>query len=103
MVDRVYQSDLPQLRKALADLKARAARLGSRTDWANLRVAPVLAHAENLERLLKSRTHAREIARLHKGVALFHSDLVYLRTNVKLLEQLVESEARSAVRRAPRK
>ena len=36
-----------------------------------------------------------EASRLRKGVELFHSDLVYLRVNVKGLERVLESEKKS--------
>ena len=93
MVDRVYKSDLPRLKKALLQLREEFTRLGpERTDWARLRVDPLLKHVETLERLLHSEEFSGEVAHLRKGVAMFHSDLVYLRANVKELGELLESE-----------
>jgi hypothetical protein len=53
---------------------------------------------EALEQLLHSREFAREFSRLRIGVELFHSDLVYFRTNVKELQKLLQSEKASATR-----
>jgi hypothetical protein len=92
MVDRVYKEDLPRLRKALEELRADFAGSGvSSTDWVRLRIEPLLKHLDELEGLLHSREFASEFARLRKGVRLFHSDLVYLRENVKGLQTLLES------------
>lgn len=98
MVDRVYKRGIPEYRRALEELRKEFARLGSKTDWLRLRVDPVLQHARALNRLLASRRFAPEFARLTKGVALFHSDLVYLSTNVRELRGLLRTEAK---RRAP--
>ncbi|HYA57655.1 MAG TPA: hypothetical protein VEH57_04225 [Thermoplasmata archaeon] len=92
MVDRVYRGGIPKLRKALEQLRKEFSRVKVRTDWVRLRVDPVLKHAKELERLLSSRRFSAEFSRLTKGVALFHSDLVYLRTNVKALQKLLETE-----------
>ena len=92
MVDRVYKGSLPALKKDLEQLKKEFTKLRSPTDWARLRVDPVLKHAGELGRLVSSRQYSDEFARLTKGVALFHSDLVYLRTNVKELQKLLETE-----------
>ena len=95
MVDRVYKADLPRLRKALEELKEGFSRLGpSRTDWVGLRIDPLIRHLDSLERLANSKEFSQEFSRLRKGVVLFHSDLVYLRENVKGLERLLESEKR---------
>jgi len=93
MVDRVYKEDLPRLRKALERLKEDFSTLdSSNTDWVKLRVDPLLKHVVSLEELLNSNEFSRESSRLRKGVRLFHSDLVYIRENVKGLEKLLESE-----------
>ncbi len=92
MVDRVYKSAIPEYRRILQALRKDFKKLGSKTDWASLRVEPVLRHAASLERILHSGTFSRETARLNKGVVLFHSDLVYLRTNVKALRELLAKE-----------
>ena len=89
MVDRVYKGAIPELRKSLEKLREDFSREVSRTDWVRLRIDPVLRHARELERLLTSQEFAGEFSRLNKGVSLFHSDLVYLRTNVKELERLL--------------
>ncbi len=93
MVDRVYKADLPRLRKALEELREGFSDLGtSKTDWVKLRVDPLLKHLDSLKGLLRSREFSSESSRLRKGVELFHSDLVYLRANVKGLEKLLQSE-----------
>jgi len=93
MVDRVYKSDLPLMKKALEGLKDKFSELDSpRTNWVGLRMDLLLKHIDSLESLLQSRQFSREFSHLRKGVALFHSDLVYLRTNVKALNELLHSE-----------
>jgi hypothetical protein len=92
MVDRVYQSGIPRLRKSLEDLRREFNGLGTRTDWARIRIEPVLRHAQALERILLAPRHTQALGRLTRGVALFHSDLVYLRTNVQELRRLLETE-----------
>jgi hypothetical protein len=96
MVDRVYKEDLPRLRKALEELRENFSDLGSpRTDWVKLRIDPLLKHLDSLEQLLHSREFSREFSHLRRGVGLFHSDLLYLRGNVKGLEKLLQSERKS--------
>lgn len=90
----MYRSAIPEFRKTLQGLRKEFLRLEATTDWARLRVDPVLRHAIALERRLNSAKFSREIARLHRGVALFHADLVYLRTNVRGLQRLLVSEQR---------
>lgn len=92
MVDRVYKADIPRLKKALIRLKEEFSGLDSGTDWTRLRIEPLLSHAEELERLLNSPDFSKEFSRLRSGVAMFHSDLVYLRKNVNALEKILESE-----------
>lgn len=92
MVDRVYKGAIPELRKRLERLRTEFARGDFRTDWVRLRVDPILNHAKELERLVAAREFSREFSRLTKGVALFHSDLVYLRTNVQALQDLLRAE-----------
>jgi len=95
MVDRVYKEDLPQSRKKLEDLKHEFVELGPPgTRWAKLRIEPLLKHVDTLEYLIHSDEFSSESSRLTKGVELFHSDLVYLRQNVKGLEKLLLSERR---------
>lgn len=91
-MDRVYKGAIPELRKTLERLREEFSREDSRTDWVHLRIDPVLQHAKELERLVGSREFSQEFSRLTKGVALFHSDLVYLRTNVQTLQSLLRSE-----------
>ena len=91
MVDRVYKNDIPRLKKELEELKGEFERAGARTDWVKLRVEPLLRHADSLDQLLKSHRHSREFQRLDRGVEMFHSDLVYLRANVKSLRKLLNS------------
>ena len=93
MVDRVYKADLPRLRKALEKLREDFSNFDSgKTDWTKLRIDPLLKHLDSLEQLLHSEEFSEESSRLRKGVSLFHSDLVYLRENVKGLEELLRSE-----------
>lgn len=98
MVDRVYKGSVPELRKALEELRKEFSQLKPGTDWVHLRVEPVLKHAQELERLLSSRRFSGEFSRLTKGVTLFHSDLVYLRTNVKELRKLLQTEMKRPAR-----
>lgn len=95
MVDRVYKADIPELRKTLEKLKTEFSKLNSRIDWTKLRVEPLLRHVKVLEQQLKSQGSSR----LTKGVRLFHSDLVYLRENVKGLRVVLQSEKKSLRRR----
>jgi hypothetical protein len=100
MVDRAYKQELPRLRNTLERLREDFSNLEStKTDWTKLRIEPLLKHLEALEQLLHSRKFSHEVSRLTKGVELFHSDLVYFRTNVKGLEKLLQSEEKSATRR----
>lgn len=94
MVDKVYKTGIPSLREELANLKAEFSGFDSGTDWKRLRIEPLLTHAEALERLLKEPSFAKEYSRLRRGVVMFHSDLVYLRDNVKALKKVLESEKR---------
>jgi hypothetical protein len=97
MVDRVYQEDLPRLRKALWELRENFSSLdSSKTDWAKLRIDPLLKHLDSLEQLLHSAEFSRESSRVRKGVVLFHSDLVYFRENIKGLKKLLQSEKKSS-------
>jgi hypothetical protein len=96
MVDRAYKEDLPRLRKALEELREGFSDHGSsKTDWVKLRIDPLLKHLDALERLVQSKEFSPESSRLRKGVELFHSDLVYLRDNVKGLKKLLKSEKKS--------
>ena len=92
MVDRVYKKDLPALRKDLEKLRQDFTNLGAGTDWVGLRIDPLLKHLGTLEQLVISEEFSQEFSRLRKGVELFHSDLVYFRTNVKGLEGILQSE-----------
>lgn len=96
MVDRVYKRDIPAKRKALERLRVEFSHLDTRTDWTRLRVDPVLAHARTLERLLRSPRFSGEASRLRQGVVLFHSDLVYLRENVRGLERILKAERKKS-------
>ena len=96
MVDRVYKSALPQFRADLERLRKDFSSLGTtKTNWIELRIDPLLRHLDSLEQLLHSEEHSLESSRLKKGVALFHSDLVYLRENVQGLERVLQSERKS--------
>jgi molecular chaperone GrpE (heat shock protein) len=101
MVDKVYKKDLPRLRSDLEKLRDGFSSLGpSRTNWTKLRIEPLLKHLDSLEQLLNSEEFSRESSRLTKGVRMFHSDLVYLRENIKGLEKVLQSEKKSLKKRA---
>ena len=92
MVDRVYKSNLPALRKALEKQRADIALLRPKSDWLRLRVDHLLRHARSLETVLRSTELSQGSHRLTRGVVFLHSDLVYLRTNVKGLEEIIRRE-----------
>jgi hypothetical protein len=98
-MDRSYKEDIPKTKRALEKLKKELSGVALTTDWARLRIEPLLDHVKSLERLLRSPKFARETARLRRGVVMFHSDLVYLRENVKALKQILDVERRSHRRR----
>jgi hypothetical protein len=106
-MDRSYKEDIPKAKRALEELKKEFSGIASTTDWTKLRIEPLLDHVKCLEQLLRSPKFARETARLRRGVVMFHSDLVYLRENVKVLKEILQVERRShqrqPVRRAPRR
>jgi len=102
-MDRSYKEDIPKTKRALEELKKEFSGVASTTDWAKLRIEPLLDHVKSLERLLRSPKFARETARLRRGVVMFHSDLVYLRENVKALKQILDVEGRSRRRRPVRR
>ena len=91
-MDRVYKARIPELRKELERLRKEFSQLELSTDWIRLRVDPTLRHAKELERRLFSKKFSGEFSRLTQGVSMFHSDLVYLRTNVQALAKLLETE-----------
>jgi hypothetical protein len=101
-MDRSYKEDIPKTKRALDELKKEFSGVASTTDWTKLRIEPLLDHVKSLERLLRSPKFARETARLRRGVVMFHSDLVYLRENVKALKQILDVERRSRRRRPVR-
>jgi hypothetical protein len=88
VVDRVYRKYIPEFKKALEGLRREFAAIDSRTDWAKLRVEPLLRHTQLLERQLR----AQGSERLKMGVRMFHSDLVYLQENVKGLKSVLATE-----------
>lgn len=106
-MDKTYKEDIPSTRRALEDLKKEFSGVASTTDWTKLRIEPLLDLVKSLERLLRSPKFARETARLRRGVVMFHSDLIYLRENVKALKEILEvertSHRRRPARRAPRR
>lgn len=95
MVDRVYKSAWPALRKALLELKTEFSRIEPTTDWVRLRIDPLLRHLELLEKTVRS----WEGARLRGAVPMLHSDLVYFRKNVEGLKRVLSSEQRLSQRR----
>jgi hypothetical protein len=106
-MDRSYKEDIPKTKMALEKLKKKFSGVASTTDWAKLRIEPLLNHVRSLERLLLSPKFARETARLRRGVVMFHSDLAYLRENVKALKEIFQIESKlhphRPVRRALRR
>ncbi len=90
MVDRVYRADIPRLREALVRLEGEFSAIDKGSDWARLRIEPLLRHAEALEQLLDSPDFSEESSHLRGIVVMLHSDLVYLRENVKALEKILE-------------
>jgi hypothetical protein len=102
-MDRVYQAGIPKYKKALEALGNELSRVPLTTDWAKLRVAPLLAHAGFLNRLLRSPQFAQETRRLRNGVVMFHADLVYLRTNIRALKEiLAAAKPQPAARKRPK-
>ena len=91
-MDRSYKEDIPKAKRALEALKKEFSGIASSTDWTKLRIEPLLDHVKTLDRLLRSSKFARETARLRRGVVMFHSDLVYLRENLKALKAILEVE-----------
>jgi hypothetical protein len=106
-MDRSYKEDIPRAKRTLEELKKKFSGVASSTDWTKLRIEPLLDHVKALERLLRSPKFARETERLRRGVVMFHSDLVYLRENVKTLKKILEVERSShrhrPARQAPRR
>ena len=92
MVDRVYKTDLPRLKNALVEMRGKFSNLDIKTDWTNLRIEPLLKHIESLEHVMNSPEFSQELLRLRIGVGMFHSDLVYLRENVRGLERVLQFE-----------
>ncbi len=100
MVDRVYKGAFRSFRAELEDLRDGFLRSGTRTDWNRLRIEPLLRHVGSLETILKSKRFAGEVSRLRRGVSMFHSDLVYLRLNVRELRKILNlARARSRAKR----
>jgi len=102
-MDKSYKEDIPKTKRALEELNKEVSGVASTTDWATLRIEPLLDHVKSLERLLRSRKFARETARLRRGVVMFHSDLVYLRENVKALKEILGIESKLHPRRPMRR
>ena len=96
-MDRVYLANIPKYKTMLAKLKSEFSALTTTTDWAKLRVEPLLAHVRSLDQLLRSPRFSSEIARLRKGVVMFHADLVYLRTNIDALQKILDHEKRKRI------
>lgn len=93
-MDRVYKAGIPRYLKEFESLRAELSGLRTKTDWVRLRVEPLIAHAEALNRLLRSARFAKETGRLRGGVVMFHADLVYLRTHIKVLKEILAKETR---------
>jgi hypothetical protein len=99
MVDRAYKGAIPTFRTTLEELKGEFSNVRSKTDWNRLRVEPLLKHVASLEAILRSKRFAREISRLRRGMPMFHSDLVYLRENVKELQSTLRREKKASEQR----
>jgi hypothetical protein len=93
-MDKAYQSDIPAYRKTLQALQREYSRILPATDWARLRIEPLLEHVAALDRRLRAREFPRERTRLRRGVRMFRSDLVYLRANIKALKAILAGEQR---------
>ncbi len=91
-MDKVYKTDIPKYQNVLEDFKKGFSRIDSKTDWVRLRIDPLLDHVRRLEKILKSPHFSREKTRLRKGVAMFHSDLVHLRENIRILKAILAGE-----------
>jgi hypothetical protein len=91
-MDRSYKEDIPGFRAALEEMKEAFSELDSKTDWTGLRIEPLLTHVTRLDQILRSPKFVRETTRLRSGVAMFHADLVYLRTNIKALKEILLKE-----------
>jgi hypothetical protein len=98
-MDRVYKRGIPEAVERLEHLKSEFAKLDPATDWTKLRVDPLLAHARQLDRVLKSSRFASELDRLRRGVQMFHADLVYFRDSINGLEKVLEAEKKASARR----
>jgi hypothetical protein len=98
-MDRVYKADIPQVIDRLEKLESEFAKFEPTTDWASLRIEPLLNHAKRLDEVLKSKRFSSEIDRLRRGVDMFHADLVYFRDNIRGLNNVLESEKKAAARR----
>lgn len=94
MVDRVYKGAIPDYRRQLERMRSEFRNLPSSTDWNRLRVEPLLGLVQSLDGVLRSKRHSAQVARLTRGVSMFHSDLVYLRHNLRELEKTLERERR---------
>lgn len=94
-MDKSYKEDVPKARRALEELKQEFSGVASTTDWTQLRIEPLLNHVRLLERVLRSPKFAREMARLRRGVVMFHADLIYLRENIKALKEILQVERKS--------
>ena len=90
MVDRVYRTNLPSLRKSLLNMRREFSALDTSTDWVRLRVDPLLAHIDQLRAMIGIWDSSR-----HRGaVPLLHADLVYFRKNVRGLRRVLAVERR---------
>lgn len=103
MVDKVYKASLPVFRKRLEALTKEFSELTSQTDWYKLRIEPLMDHLRSLEQLTSARRYSQEFSRLRRGVVMFHSDLVYFRTNIQALEKILHSRKGAVSRTAARK
>ena len=90
MVDRVYRSDLPRLRKELQILRKESLKIEPSTDWVSLRIDPLIAHVD----VLRRRIRTWDSAGTRGAVPMLHSDLVYFRKNVKSLREVLAAERR---------
>jgi hypothetical protein len=98
-MDKVYLSDIPRFEAALKALKREFSEVSTSSNWPALRIDPLIQHVQRLGALVSSPEFAPEVARLRKGVAMFRSDLVYLRTNIQVLRDILAAAKKRQTRK----
>lgn len=85
-------------RAELEELSDGFARIEVKTDWTRLRIEPLLNHVDLLETVMRSKRFEGEVSRLRRRVSMFHSDLVYLRDNIRELRKTLRFAQRTCER-----